>query len=62
MDGPRGYYAKESQSVSETQIPHNFTYMWNLKNNINNKQYRNRLTDTVNRLMAARKEEGCGTG
>ena len=28
MDGPRGYYAKWSQRKT---IPHDFTYMWNLK-------------------------------
>ena len=34
MDGPRGYYVK---SVREIQIPYDFTCMWNLKNNINEK-------------------------
>ena len=34
MDGPRGYYAKENKSERERQIPHDFTYMWNLKNNM----------------------------
>ena len=33
MDGPRGYYAKCNKSVKEGQIPHDFTYMWNIKNN-----------------------------
>ena len=32
MDGPRGYYAKWNKSDEERQIPHDFTYMWNLQN------------------------------
>ena len=35
MDGLRGYYAKWNKSVRERQIPYDFTYMWNLKGNIN---------------------------
>ena len=35
------------------QIPHDFTYVGNLKNNIS-KQNRNRLTDTESRLMVYR--------
>ena len=34
-------------------MPDDFTYMWNLKNNTN-KQNRNRLIDTENRLQVAR--------
>ena len=34
MDGPR-YYAKQSQSERERQIPYGITDMWNLKYNIN---------------------------
>ena len=30
-----GYYAKRNKSVRERQIPYDFIYMWNLKNNIN---------------------------
>ena len=36
-----------------------FTYMWNLMNKIN-KQNRNRLTNTQNRLTAVRREGGYG--
>lgn len=32
MDGSRWYYAKWNNSDRERQIPHDFTYMWNLKN------------------------------
>ena len=37
MNWPRGYYAMWNKSVKERQIPYDFTYMWNLKNNINEK-------------------------
>ena len=47
-----------SKPVRERQIPYNFTYMWNVKNDIN-KQNRNRLIDTENRLMVS---EGNGVG
>ena len=30
-----GYYAKWNKSEREKQIPYGFTYMWNLKNKIN---------------------------
>ena len=36
-------------------MPYDFIYMWNLKNQIN-KQNRNRLIDTENRLTAVRGE------
>ena len=32
MDEPGEYYAKWNKSNRERQIPHDFTYMWNLKN------------------------------
>ena len=35
MDGPREYYANWNKSDRERQIPYDFTYMWNLKNKIN---------------------------
>ena len=34
-DGSRGYYTKWSKSDKERQIPHDSTYMWNLKNKRN---------------------------
>ena len=33
MDGPRGYYAKWSQSDKKRQIPYDLIYMWNKKQN-----------------------------
>ena len=35
MDGPRGYYTQWNESVRERKIPYDFTFMWNLKNKIN---------------------------
>ena len=34
MDGTRGYYAKQNKSVRERQIQYDFTYIWNLRNKI----------------------------
>ena len=45
MDGPRGYYAQWSMSGREKQMPYYFTYMWNLKNEING-QTKEKQTDT----------------
>ena len=42
------------------QMPYDFTYMQNLENKIN-KQNRNRLIYTENRLMVVRREGGLGT-
>ena len=53
MDKPRRYYAKWNKSDKERLKQYDFTYMCNLKNNIN-KQNRNRLT-------VARGEEALGT-
>ena len=58
MDGPRGYYAKQNKSNRERKIPYDFTYMWNLKNKIMNKQNGNRLIDAGNKLMVAKTRGG----
>ena len=57
MGGPRGYDTEREKSERERQIPHDLTYRWNLKNKIN-KQKRNRLIDTENKLMGDEKREG----
>ena len=54
--GPRRYYAKWNKSDKQRNVPHDITYIWNLKSQIN-KQNRNRLIDTENKLMVA-KEKG----
>ena len=48
MDGPIGYYTTWNKSDRESQIPYNFTYVWNLKNKINEQQNRNKLIDRTN--------------
>ena len=35
MDGPEEHYANWNKPVTEKQIPYDFTYMWNLMNNLN---------------------------
>ena len=35
MDGPGEHYAKSNKPVRETQILHDFSYMWNLMNKLN---------------------------
>ena len=35
MDGPRDDHPKRSKSERERQIPHDTTYMWNLKYDTN---------------------------
>ena len=35
MDEPGEHYAKWNKIVRKSQIPYDFTYMWNLKNKIN---------------------------
>ena len=32
MDGARGYYAKQSKSVRERQLPYDLTHIWDLRN------------------------------
>ena len=39
MDGPRDYHTKWSKSERERQIPHDTTYMWNLKYDTNEFTY-----------------------
>lgn len=38
---------------TQRQITYYFTYTWNLKKNEQTKQYRNRITDTENKRVAA---------
>ena len=48
-----------SGEVRERQIPYDFSYMWSLNNRLN-KQNRNKLTDTENKLVVVRWEESGG--
>ena len=38
-DGPRDFHTKWSKSERERQIPHDVTYTWNLKYDINKLSY-----------------------
>ena len=58
MDESRGYYAKWNEWVRETNT-YDLTDMWNINNKT--KQNENRLTDTQNKWVVARKE-GAGWG
>ena len=65
MNGPRGYYVKQSKSVRERQILSDITYMWNLKSETNDQminQNGNRLKHTESKLVVARGEECGGMG
>ena len=59
QDGLGEHYAKWNKPVREKQISYDFTYMWNVKKNMWNKQNRKRLIDTDWWLPEGR---GCGTG
>ena len=67
MDRPRKYNAK--QNKSESQVPDDFTYTWNLRNKTNEKRKKrerekpgNRLLTLENKLMATRREVSGGMG
>ena len=57
MDGARGYYATCNKSDRERQIPYDLICMWNLKNKTNEltSLKRNRLIDTENKQVVARR-------
>ena len=59
MDGPSDYLAKRSKSDIERQLLHGITYMWNLKNNINEIIYK-RETDLEIQKMNLPKRKGWG--
>ena len=40
--------------IRQRKTPYDFTYMWNLKKKQTNKQVKNKLVDTENRLVVAR--------
>ena len=60
MDPPRGNYTQWSKSVREKQIPCDFTYMWNQKNNINEQTQLKHAW--IQRTSIAGGEQGFGTG
>ena len=40
MNGPRGYYVKQSKLVKERQMLYDITYLWNLKSKTNDQPKR----------------------
>ena len=61
MDATRDYYTKWNKSGRERQIPFDIIYMWNLKYDPNGHPYEtNRLTNTENRTVVAKGEQGWG--
>ena len=61
MDGSRDYHTKRSKSERERQIPYDIAYMWNLKYDTNEFIYETEKdSDTDNRLLVAKGEEGWG--
>ena len=61
MDGSRDYHTKRSKSERERQIPYDIAYMWNLKYDTNEFIYETETdSDTDNRLLVAKGEEGWG--
>ena len=60
MDGAREYNAKQNKAVIESEIPHDFTHMWNLRNKTKQMKKRgkprNRLLTIEKKLMVARRE------
>ena len=53
MDDPGNIMLSEINQTEKDKIPYDLIYMWNLKNEIN-KQNRNRVIDTENKLLVAR--------
>ena len=61
MTGSRDYHTKRSKSERERQIPYDIAYMWNLKYDTNEFIYETETdSDTDNRLLVAKGEEGWG--
>ena len=46
MDGPGGYHTEQSQSERKRQVPHNTTYVWNLKDDANEHMTQMNETET----------------
>ena len=55
MDGPRDYHTKWDKSKIKRQIPHDVTYMWNLKCDTNELIYK-----TDSSAMVTKGERGWG--
>ena len=61
MDATRDYHIKWSKSETERQIPHDITYIWNLKYDTNELIYETETdSQTENKLMVMKGERGWG--
>ena len=49
MDGPRDYHTKWNESESGRQIPYDITYMWNLKYDTNELNYKTEIDSHTER-------------
>ena len=58
MVGARVYYAKQNKSLRERQMPHHFTYVWNLRNKIDEhkKKFRKKRVKPQSRLLTIYKK------
>ena len=59
IDGPIWYYAKWSKSDRERQILYDFTYMWTLKDNIN-EQIKQKMSYRFREETGICQRGGCG--
>ena len=63
MAGTRVYYAKQSRSVRERQIPNDFSHMWNLRNKTDEHEGKKREEQTIKQTLNYREQtEGCWRG
>ena len=60
MGQPRGCYAKWNKPVRERQIPYHLTYMWNVKNNLNEKTGRKQSHSYREQSDGCQSGEGLG--
>ena len=57
MDGPRDYHTQQSKSERERQIPHDITYVWNLKYDTNEIIYETETDSQTQRALVVAKGE-----
>ena len=63
MDRSEDYHTKWSKSERERQIPYGVTYMWNLKYDTNQLNYKTETdSDIENKRMVTKGERGMGEG
>ena len=50
MDGPRDYHTKRSKSKRERKISYDITYLWNLKDGINEFIYKTEIDSQTEKI------------